>query len=622
MSHPEPPGSPKTPRKPDDQEEWVHQDDAVIGRAVKGSIAFVVILALVAGGIYLFIRGGKEVKPLQVTSLSAPVSAPAAAEAMPVARFTDVTRESGITFSHQSGAVGDKLLPETMGSGAAFFDFNNDDAPDIVFASGTWWPWNASPERKPATPALYRNDGKGRFMDVTAGSGLDVSFYGTGIAAGDFDNDGLTDLFFCGVGGNRLFKNQGSGKFSDVTARSGVGGTAQDWSTSAAFIDIDNDGDLDLFVCHYVRWSREIDFEVGYKLVGVGRAYGQPMNFGGAFSSLFRNDGHGKFTDISLPGGIQVRNTATGVPVGKSLGVAPIDLDSDGWIDLVVANDTVQNFVFHNQKNGTFKEIGALSGVAFDGNGMTRGAMGIDAARYRNDDTIGIGIGNFANEMTALYVAQKMPMTFADEAIPEGVGPASRLLLKFGLMFFDYDLDGRLDMLTANGHLEEEISKVQQSQQYRQPAQLLWNSGAGFQAVPAGKAGEDLFKPIVGRGCSFADIDGDGDLDVLLTQVNGPPLLLRNDQRLAHHWVRIKLVGVQANRGAIGAWVKIRVGKETLSQQVMPTRGYQSQSESIVTFGLGSRATFDEVTVIWPGGAAQKIAPPPLDRLTVVEQSR
>src|SRR5207302_1047588 len=313
--------------------------------------------------------------------------------------------------------------------------------------------------------------------------------------------------------------------------------------------------------------------EVGNKVDGRTRAYGQPNNFEGAFPRLYHNHGHGRFTDVSAQSGIQVKNPSTGVPAAKSLGVAPVDLDGDGWIDLVVANDTVPNFVFLNQRNGTFKEIGALSGVAFDSLGNARGAMGIDAAHYRNDDKLGIAIGNFANEMTALYVAQNAPTNFLDAAIAEGIGPASRLPLKFGVFFFDYDLDGRLDVLTANGHLEEEINKVQQSQQYKQSTQLFWNTGSNdtstFVSVPPEKAGADLFKPIVGRGSAFADIDGDGDLDVILTQVGGAPLLLRNDQTLGHHWVRLKLIGSKSNRSAIGALVKVRVGSQMFTRQVM-----------------------------------------------------
>jgi hypothetical protein len=291
----------------------------------------------------------------------------------------------------------------------------------------------------------------------------------------------------------------------------------------------------------------------------------------------------------------------------------------------VVANDTVQNFLFHNQHDGTFKEMGARSGVAFDAYGLARGAMGIDSARFRNDESLGIAIGNFANEMNALYVSQKDSLLFADEAITEGVGPASKFYLKFGLFFFDYDLDGRLDVLTANGHLEEEISKVQPSQRYRQPAQLFWNRGTGkavsFVEVPPEKCGSDIFKPMVGRGSAYADIDGDGDLDVVITQVNGPPMLLRNDQQLGNHWLRLKLVGTRSNRDAIGTWIKVRVGKQVLSRQVMPTRSYLSQSELPVTVGLGKASKLEAVEIVWPGGQVQNLSPlPALDKLTTITQ--
>jgi enediyne biosynthesis protein E4 len=270
-----------------------------------------------------------------------------------------------------------------------------------------------------------------------------------GVAVGDYDNDGHADVYVTALGGNKLFHNAGNGTFRDVTAAAGVAGGTNDWGSSAAWIDIENDGDLDLFVCNYVRWSHEIDLEVDYRLVGIGRAYGPPMNFPGTFPVLYRND-RGKFVDISASAGIQIKNPATGVPMAKSLAVAPVDVNGDNFIDLVVANDTVQNFLFTNRHNGTFEEIGARSGIAFDVFGQTRGAMGIDAARFRNDSALGIAIGNFANEPNALYVSQQDSVIFADEAIAEGVGPASRLLLKFGLFFFDYDLDGRLDVLTGD----------------------------------------------------------------------------------------------------------------------------------------------------------------------------
>jgi hypothetical protein len=496
----------------------------------------------------------------------------------------------------------------------------------LLFINGAPWPWHADVKGKPPTMALYRNDGTGRFTDVTAGSGLDVSWYGMGAACGDFDNDGLVDLFITGVGGNRLFRNLGGGKFADVTKAAGVGGSTENWSTCAAWFDYDNDGRLDLFVGNYVQWSKEIDLQVGFKIDGTKRAYGQPTSFAGTFSQLYHNDGEGKFSDVSAASGVQVKNPSTGGPVGKALGVAPVDLNGDGWMDFIVANDTVQNFVFTNAGDGTFREIGALSGLAFDANGQTRGAMGIDAARYRNDDTLGIGIGNFANEMTAMYVSQRDPCSFTDEAIQEGVGPASRLLLKFGVFFFDYDLDGRLDLLSCNGHLDEDIVKLQQSQSYAQPAQLFWNcgasSGASFMVVPAAKAGPDLYQPIVGRGSALADIDGDGDLDVVLTQTAGPPLLLRNEQRLGHHWLRLKLAGTKSNRDAIGAWVSVRAGGITQSRQVMPTRSYLSQSELTLTFGLGQADKVDGIEIIWPGGKRQHLDGLPVNQFHRVEEPR
>ena len=559
-------------------------------------------------------------------ALATTVSSCVASDEVPAAKFTDITREAGIDFTHVNGAYGDKLLPETMGGGVAFFDYDNDGAQDLLFINSTDWPGHPHNGATLPMMALYHNDGHGHFTEVTKGSGLDVSFYGMGVAVGDYDNDGLPDAFITAVGGNHLFHNEGHGKFREVTKEAGVGGSTNDWSTGAAFIDYDNDGKLDLFVCNYVQWSPEIDREKSYKLPNIGRAYGPPRNFTGTYPYLYHNDGHGHFTDVSSAAGVQVKDPATGLPMAKSLAVAPVDVDNDGWIDLVVANDTVQNFLFRNQRDGTFKEIGAQSGVAYDAYGLIRGAMGIDSARFRNDDTLGIAIGNYANEMNALYVAQRDSLVFADEATKAGVGPASQKLLKFGLFFFDYDLDGRLDVLTANGHLEPEINRVQSDQQYRQPAQLFWNRGdaknKGFTAVSADMAGADLFKPIVGRGSAFADIDGDGDLDVVLTQIGGPPLLLRNDQNLHHHWIRLKLVGTKSNRDAVGAWIKVKVGGHILSRQVMPTRSYLSQSELPVTFGLGNFSELESVEITWPGGARQKVSPPPIDRLTTITEAQ
>ncbi len=598
-------------------------EDAVIGRAFQRSLVVIASVVVVGAG-FLFWWSGRNEKSGGTKAQSTPELSRAAGD-MPAVKFVDITTEAGLRFTHINGATGEKLLPETMGGGVAFLDYDNDDAVDLLFVSGTHWPWN-NREPRGNTLALYRNDGKGHFTDATASADLNASFYGMGAAVGDFDNDGRVDLFITGVGENHLFRNSGGGKFADVTARAGITNEPMRWSTSAAFVDYDNDGRLDLFVCNYVKWSREIDHGVNYTLPGIGRAYGPPLNFEGSFPLLYHNEGNGTFRDVSRAAGMLITNPVSGASIAKSLGVAPVDLNNDGWIDFVVANDQVQNFVLSNRHNGTFAEVGAQSGVAFDPYGLARGAMGIDSARFRNDNALGIAIGNFANEPNALYVAQNDSLVFADEAITEGIGPASRQLLKFGLFFFDYDLDGRLDVLTANGHIEEEISKIQKSQSYRQPAQLFWNrssaKGPSFVAVTPEKAGEDLFKPIVGRGSAYADIDGDGDLDVVLTQIAGAPLLLRNDQRLGHHWLKIKLVGSKSNHDAIGAWVKVRVAAHTLSQQVMPAKGYLSQSDLPLTFGLGNATRVDGVEIIWPGGAVQKVAQVKVDALNVVRETR
>ncbi|MEO8351168.1 MAG: CRTAC1 family protein [Chthoniobacteraceae bacterium] len=613
-----------TPPPTDQDEEIVEVDDAIIGRAFRWSLFAIVLIVMAVAAAFYFTRVRPEIVRTQVTELVAPAPVVAAGEP-PMVKFTNVTQEAGITFTHNNGAYGGKLLPETMGAGVAFFDADADGDEDLLFVNGTYWPDHLPEGKTPTTAALYLNDGRGHFTDVTAGSGLDVPLYGMGATTGDYDNDGRIDVFLTAVGRNRLFHNDGGGKFRDVTNEAGVSGAPDGWSSGAVWFDYDNDGRLDLFVCSYVRWSEEIDREVGYTLVGVGRAYGPPMNFQGAFPTLYHNDGEGRFTDVSETAGVRVKNPATGVPVGKSLGVAAVDLDGDHFLDLVVANDTVQNFVFHNKKDGTFEEIGALSGVAFDSYGNARGAMGIDTAHYRNDETLGIAIGNFANEMTALYASQAQPLTFADEAISEGIGPASRLFLKFGLFFFDYDLDGWVDLLSVNGHLEEEIGQVQASQTYAQPAQLFWNAGIAsaqaFVPVTPEKAGPDLFTPIVGRGSAFADIDSDGDLDVVLTQAAGAPLLLRNDQALGHHWLRFKLRGTKANRDALGALVKVTAGGQTQTRQVNSARSYLSSSEIPVTFGLGANDQVERVEVVWPDGTVQAVKDWKPDAVNVVEQA-
>ena len=523
----------------------------------------------------------------------------------PAVAFRDITSEAGIDFVHTNGAYGDKLMPETIGSGAAFLDYDNDSDPDLLLVNSTWFPGHE--QQTTPTLALYRNDGSGQFTDVTREAGLAINCYGMGVAAGDFDNDGWTDLYITALGENYLLKN-GQGRFTDITDSSGTTGQSSDWSTAAAFLDVDNDGDLDLFVGNYVQWTRETDLEIDFRVTGLGRAIGAPNHFYGTTNRLYRNDGQGTFSDVSQSAGIIITDPVTQAQIGKALAVAPVDYDRDGWMDLFVANDTTRNFLYHNLGEGQFEEIGALEGIAFDRNGKATGAMGIDAAYFRNDGDLGIGIGNFANEMSSLYVTVGGQPPFADEAILEGFGPASRLALTFGLFFFDYDLDGRLDLLQANGHLEAEINVVQSSQTYAQPAQLFWNCGSVCRnrfVIATGTG--DLATPMVGRGAAYADIDNDGDLDVVVTQNGQRAVLFRNEQSLGHHWLRVKMVGDSSNKNAIGAVVKFTVDGVTQRRVVMPTRSYLSQSELPLTFGMGTSTTVDELHITWPDGQQQSV---------------
>lgn len=595
-------------------------DDAVIGRAFRRSLLVVATLAAVGVGLWLLLRPGPPPPPRASGPAQKASEREKALQAPPV-RFTDVTEAAGIAFRHVTGAYGEKLLPETMGPGCAFLDLEDDGDPDLLLVNGAAWPWH--PEgagAAPATPALYRNDGQGRFEDVTKAFGLDVSFYGMGVAVGDIDGDGDRDLFFTGVGGNHLLRREG-GRFVEATAEAGVGGDPTGWTTGAGFFDFDRDGDLDLFVCTYVRWSREIDHDVDYRIDGVHRSFGPPTGYAGAHCVLYRNEGGGRFVDVSAAAGLHVVNPAQQVPVGKALGLAFLDLGDDGWVDVFVANDTTANFLFRNRGDGTFEELGAARGVAYDAQGKATGAMGVDVADYRNEGVLAIAVGNFANEPTSFYVANAARAIFTDATTAEGVGAPSRQALKFGVLFLDYDLDGRVDLFETNGHLEEEIEKLQKSQRYRQPSQLFWNVGPGaratFAEVPRETTG-DLAKPVVGRGAAYADLEGDGDLDLLVTQCGDAPLLLRNDQALGHHWLRVRLKGPARNADGLGARVELTAAGVTQRRWIWPTRSYLSQVEPLASFGLGAADRVEGLRVRWPDGTEQSVPVEAVDRTLVV----
>ncbi len=592
-----------------------------------------VLAVLTVGGYFvydLFLRGvpREDVKvPIGPTTSRASIP-------VPDVKFTDATAAAGITFKHFSGATGSKLLPETMGSGVVVLDYDNDRRPDLLFVNSMAWPGHPQPEQAP-TLALYRNLGDGKFEDATVAAGLNVTLYGVGGCAGDFDNDGFTDLFITCVGGHKLFKNDGK-RFTDITAKAGVAGpgalptvaSAEEFlkhaapipfGTSATFLDFDGDARLDLFVCHYCTWSPAIDLSIKSTLTGVGRTYQQPKDLEGNQCSLYRNKGDGTFEDVTASAGARVTESegtdadAKQRPVGKSLGVILFDPDADGWPDLIVANDTVRNFFFHNVSDGRggrkFVERGLESNIAYAEGGAARGAMGIDVGEYKPGKSA-VLIANFANEPSSfLELSNAQRLLFQDTCAAVSLLGPSRGPLKFGNFFFDYDLDGRLDILMANGHIDPDITKLQPNQTYKQPAQLFWNTGDDtrvYEPVTPTASGSELFKPIVGRGSAYLDYDGDGDLDAVLTDNGGTPLLLRNDQKTGHHWLRLNLEGdgETSNRSAIGAEVTVEAGGQKYKRTITGARGYLSQSELTVTVGLGKTETVDKVTVRWPGKTA------------------
>ncbi len=590
----------------DDKQDLVPEDDAIIGRAFKRSLAvFAVIAIMVLVALWLRRPESHDVVVEETEILGPQTLQQSVVSEPPAVSFVDVGVRAGIDFVHVNGAYGDRLLPETMGSGVAVFDFDNDGDNDLFFVNATYWPGHEYDDKSPATSALYRNDGDWKFVNVSEETGLNLQMYGTGASAADFDGDGYVDLYVTALGANRLSRNIAGQASADVTDIAGVGGEVDAWTSSAAFFDYDRDGDLDLFAANYVQWSREIDFEVDYRLTGIGRAYGPPTNYAGSNSYLFRNDGDGRFSDqASL---VHVSNPATGLPMGKGLAVLPLDINSDGWTDIAVANDTVRNFLFINNEGSGFSERGTEFGFAFDNSGSATGAMGMDAARYNNNGDLAIAIANFANEMTSFYVSQEGVGLFTDEAIVAGIGPTSRQALSFGLFFFDYDLDGRQDLFQTNGHVEDEINAVQPSQHYEQASQLFWNCGLdcprNFVYVDSATVG-DLALPVVGRGAAYGDLDGDGDPDIVITQAGRRPLVLRNDQDLGHNWLRVKLSGAGREIGAI---VELVAGGQSQIRQIQPARSYLSHVDPVAGFGLGTATGIDSLTVSWPDGKIQVV---------------
>lgn len=518
-------------------------------------------------------------------------------------RLVDVTAAAGLQFRHTSGAYGGKLLPETLGSGCAFIDYDADGWPDILLVNGMEWPGHKSLGRRNpgeggtahSTLRLYHNNRNGTFTDVTRAAGLDVEMYGMGVAVGDFNNDGFPDLLITCVGQNRLFRNTGKGTFVDITKSSGLDGR-QGFSTSAMWFDYDRDGRLDLFVCNYVKWTAEHD--VFCSLDGKQKSYCTPEAYRGETCWLFRNRGNGTFEDVTATCGIFDSSS-------KSLGVTLIDYDQDGWPDVFVANDTQPNKLYRNLRNGRFKDVALEAGVALSEDGKARAGMGVDAGDFENSGRAGLAVTNFDNEMIGLYRSPSSGL-FQDVARPAGVGAPSLNRLGFGCVFADLDLDGLLDLVVANGHIDETVRNIRGNVGYAQAPLLFLNRGNASFREAATLAGKEFSQPRVGRGLAVADFDGDGDVDLLMTTNNGPAVLFRNDQTGGNRSIRFRLVGTASNRDAIGAMVRIFHAGTSQSRMVKGGSSYLSQSELPVTFGVGRRDIIERVTITWPNGRGEE----------------
>jgi enediyne biosynthesis protein E4 len=521
--------------------------------------------------------------------------------------FRDITAQAGIRFTHNNGAFGKKYLPETMGPGCAFIDYDNDGYPDILLINGQDWPGHA---RASSTPKLYHNNRDGTFTDATRKAGLAISIFGLGAAIGDYDNDGYDDIFISALGQSHLLHNNGNGTFTDVTKAAGLWGP-NEFSTGAAWVDYDKDGKLDLVVANYVQWSIQADLFC--TLDGTHKSYCTPESYKGASARLWHNQGGGKFADVTQKAGFYE-------PTSKSLGIAVLDYNNDGWPDILLANDTQPNKLYLNKRDGSFEEKAVAAGIAFSEDGVARAGMGVDAADYDRSGHVSLIITNFANQMLSLYHNEGNGL-FVDEAPSSEVGRASLVTLGFGCFFFDYDNDGWQDIFVADGHIENEIERVQKRVSYAEPPHLFRNLGAGkFQEVTQ-QSGQVFAAPKVARGAAYADIDDDGALD-LLVMTNGGPAYLFHSEGATNHSLRVKLEGTRSNRDGIGAIVRVTSGTDKQWKMVKSGSSYLSQSELVLTFGLGDKNSADQIEIQWPSGQVDKLSKVPAGQTIVVQEGK
>jgi hypothetical protein len=521
--------------------------------------------------------------------------------------FRDITAQAGIHFTHNNGAFGKKYLPETMGPGCAFIDYDNDGWPDILLVNGENWPAHTGPA---TTPKLYRNNHDGTFADVTAKSGVAVSMFGLGVAVGDYDNDGYDDLFITTLGQNRLFHNNRNGTFTEVTKSSGLSGP-NEFSTSAAWVDYDRDGKLDLVVANYVQWSLQGDLFC--TIDGTHKSYCTPESYKGATARLWHNLGNGKFEDATEKAHF-FDNTS------KTLGIAILDYNGDGWPDVVLANDTQPNKLYLNKGDGTFEEKAVPAGIAFSEDGIARAGMGVDAGDYDRSGHPSLLISNFANQMVSLYHNEGNGL-FVDEAPSSEVGRATLVTLGFGCFFFDYDNDGWPDIFVADGHIEDQIEKVQKRVSYAEPPHVFRNLGRGKFVEATQSLGAAFASPKVARGAAYADLFNNGVLDVLMTTNGGRVYLFRNEG-VSNHSLRVKLVGTKSNRDGIGAVISVIAGGDRESKMVRSGSSYLSQSELVATFGLGQKSKADSIEIKWPSGQTDKLSNVNAGQTITVEEGK
>ena len=534
---------------------------------------------------------------LELSAAGCFAQAPKGADRAAGITFRDITQRAGIHFLHNNGAFGKKYLPETMGPGVAFIDYDNDGWPDIFLVNGTDWPGQPA---KHSTPKLYRNNHDGTFTDVTHKAGLDIEIFGMGVAVGDYDNDGYDDLFITAMGQSRLFHNNGNGTFSDVTQKARLLGP-KEFSTSAAWVDYDKDGKLDLVVANYVEWS--LDGDLYCTLDGKSKSYCTPESYKGTAVRLWHNRGDGTFEDVTKKAGL-------GDKTSKTLGIALLDYDNDGWPDLLFSNDTQPNKLYRNNANGTFTEKAVVAGVAFSEDGVARAGMGVDAVDYDRSGATSLLITNFANQMLSLYHNEGSGL-FVDEAPRSEIGRASLLTLGFGCFFFDYDLDGWPDILIANGHIDSDIQRVQPNVKYAMPPHLFRNMGKGDFVEVTKSLGSAFAAPRVGRGAAYADIGNRGRLDLLLSTNGGPAYLFENEASgtaATSRSLRLKLVGTVSNRDGIGAVVKVTAGSDWQSQMLRSGSSYLSASELVLTYGLAQHDRADSVEIRWPSGRVETLS--------------